>query len=128
MKLDQITSKSYATFEKTFFDLDKHAQEKKKSVRANHKPYVTKAMRTAIMKGSELATKFRAEPTDFNKKAFNKQNILCNRLYKRERKKYHENLDVTKITDTKKFWKTIKPLLPNKTKSSQRICLKEGDS
>ena len=74
-------------FEKTFLDvLDDHAPEKKKSIRANHKPYVTKVMRTAIMKRSELATRFRAEPTDFNKKAFKKQRNFCNRLYEKERK------------------------------------------
>ena len=79
------------------------------------------------MKRSKLATKFRAEPTDFNKKAFEKQKIFCNRLYKRERKKYYENLNITKITENREFWKTIKPLLSNKTKSLQKICLKEGD-
>ena len=44
-----------------------------------------------------------------------------------ERKKYSENLDLKKITDNKKFWKTVKPFLSNKTKNSQKICLKEGD-
>ena len=33
-----------------------------------------------------LSTKFRVEPTDFDKKAFKKQRILCNRPYKKERK------------------------------------------
>ena len=37
--------------------LDKHAQEKKKSQRANSKPYVSNTMRIAIMKRSELANK-----------------------------------------------------------------------
>ena len=109
--LNKITPKSYGTFEKTFLDvLDNHAPEKEKSIRANHKQYVTKTMRTAIMKRSELATKFRTEPTDLNKKAFKKQKNFCNRLYKKERKKYCENLDLKKITDNKKFWKTVRNL------------------
>ena len=45
-----------------------------------------KAMRTAIMKRSELITKLKAEPTDLNKKAFKKQKKFCNSLYKKERK------------------------------------------
>ena len=52
LKLGEIPTKTYGMFEKTFLDvLDDHAPEKKKSIRANHKPYVTKA----IMKRSELA-------------------------------------------------------------------------
>ena len=126
--LDKMQPKTYGTFENTFFKvLDKHAPEKTKFVRANHKPYVTKAMRVAIMKRSELATKFRKEPTETNKKAFRKQRNFCNRLYKRERKKYYEKLDLKNLTDSKRFWKTIKPFLSDKTKSSNKICLKEGE-
>ena len=44
-----------------------------------------------------------------------------------ERQKYHENLDLRKITDNKKFWKTVKPPLLNKGPNSQKISLKEGD-
>ena len=129
LKLGEIPKQTYGMFEKTFLDvLDDHAPEKKKSIRANHKPYVTKVMRTAIMKRSELATKFRAEPTDFNKKAFKKQRNFCNRLYKKERKKYYENLDLKKVTDNREFWKTIKPFLSDKSKCTQKICLKEGDT
>ena len=46
---------------------------------------------------------------------------------KRKGKKYYENLDPRKITDNREFWQTITPFLSNKTKSSQNICLKEGD-
>ena len=84
-------------------------------------------MRKAIMKRSELATKFRNRPTDDNKKAFKKQKNFCNRLYKKERRKYYEKLDLRKITDNRKFWDTIKPFLSNKTSTSQQISLKEGD-
>ena len=89
-KFKDIPTQSHGLFEKTFLNvLECHAIEKKKSIQANHKPYVTKAMRNAIMKRSELATKFRAEPTDFNKKAFKKQKNFCKRLYKKEREKYY---------------------------------------
>ena len=64
-------------FEKMFFDvLDHHAPEKKKSVRANPNQNVTKVLRIAIMKRSELATKLKVEPTDFNKKPFKNEEIL----------------------------------------------------
>ena len=85
-KLKQTDSTNYALFEEIFENiLDKHAPKKKKMQRANHKPYVTKAMRKAIMKRSELATKYRTRPTEENKKAFKKQRNFCNRLYKKKK-------------------------------------------
>ena len=63
----------YNVFDDTFNKvLDKHAPIKTKLLRANHKPYVTKAMRKAIMKRSELASKYRRSPTDENLKAWKK--------------------------------------------------------
>ena len=94
---------------------------------ANGKPYVIKAIREAIMKRSELATKYRARPNEENQKAFKKQRNFCNRLYKKERKKYYNNLDLRKITDNSKFWNTVKPCLSNKGTTSQKISLKEGE-
>ena len=41
---------------KKFFSLNKYAPLKKKSVRANHASYVTKALRKAIMRRSNLQT------------------------------------------------------------------------
>ena len=115
-------------FETAFFRaLDKHAPEKKKSVRANSKPYVSKAMQVAIMKRSELSSRYRKDPSDANSLAFKKQRNFCSRLYKIERKKYYESLNLSDITDNKKFWKTMKPFLSSKTAFSQKISLKEGD-
>ena len=48
-------------------------------------------------------------------------------MYKRERRKYCEKLDLKNITDNKKFWKIIKPFLSNKSCESSKISLKEGD-
>ena len=75
-----------------------------------------------------MQQKFRTELTDFNKKAFEKQKNFGNRLYKKEREKYYENLDLKKIINNKEFWKTVKLFLSNKIKNSQKICLKEKDN
>ena len=49
------STESYEFFEKVFLDtLNKHAPLKKKSVRANHAPYVTKTLRKAVMRRSNL--------------------------------------------------------------------------
>ena len=47
--------KNYASFANVFLDtLNKHAPLKKKVIRANHAPCVTKSLRKAIMKRSNL--------------------------------------------------------------------------
>ena len=116
----------YNVFDDTFNKvLDKHAPIKTKLLRANHKPYVTKAMRKAIMKRSELASKYRRSPTDENLKAWKKHKNYCSNLHKKERKNYYESLDMNNLTDNKKFWDTIKPIFSNKAKGSSNITLVE---
>ena len=41
--------------------------------------------------------------------------------------KCYQNLDLEKIIDNRDFWKTIKPVLSNITKSAEKMCQKEGD-
>ena len=48
-------------------------------------------------------------------------------MYKKERKKYYTNLDISKITDCKKFWKTAKPFFSDKGVDDKNIALIEGD-
>ena len=47
--------RNYSSFENVFLDtLNEHAHPKKKVIRANHAPYVSKSLRKAIMKRSNL--------------------------------------------------------------------------
>ena len=86
--LKNVDLSNFQSFEDIFEKvLDRHVPEKKK----------------AIMKRSVLATKCRAKTNEDNQKTFKKQRNFCNRLYKEERKKYYENLDLRKITDNRKF-------------------------
>ena len=56
-KLNQQINE-YKHFEQIFLEtLNVHAPIKKKLLRANHVPYMTKALRKAIMKRSELKSK-----------------------------------------------------------------------
>ena len=76
-KLQQVDTANYESFEEIFENvLDTHAPKKTKVLRANDKPFVTKAMRKAIMKRSELSTKYQSQPTEENQKAFKKQKFL----------------------------------------------------
>ena len=95
-------------------------------MRANEVPYMTKTLRKAIADRSRLENRYYKYKSGENLRAYKKQNNFCSRLYKRERKKYYTNLDIRKMTDSKKFWKTVKPFFPDKGTSKHDIILIEG--
>ena len=61
----------YQEFDKKFIEiLNKHAPVEKKLVRENQAPYMTKALHKAIMRRSELETKYLKEKTNDTLKAY----------------------------------------------------------
>ena len=79
-------TESYEFFEKVFLDrINKHAPLKKKSVRANHAPYVTKTFWKVIMRRSNLQTICFKKRTPESLKKYKKQKNYCSKLYKKER-------------------------------------------
>ena len=118
----------YESFEHIFLSvLNKHAPYKKKSIRANQKPYVTKQLRKAIMRRSYLENRFYKCRSVETERTFKTQKNYCNRLYKRERQKFYSNLNLKDITDNKKFWKTVNPLFSNKGGGKEDIILVNGE-
>ena len=119
---------NYTNFEQIFLDvLDKHAPRKKKVLRANDKPFMTKELRKAIMRRSALKNKYIKNKSVEAEKAFRKQKNYTNKLLKKEKKRYFGNLDLNKITDNKKFWNTVKPLFSNGTSTAGNITLVENN-
>ena len=106
--------------------LNKHAPAKQKVLRANDKPYMTKALRKAIMLRSSLKNKFLKYKSPDLERAFKKQKNYTNRLLKMEKKRYFANLDLNNYTDNKKFWQTVKPLFSGGN-GVQKITLVEND-
>ena len=119
----------YAKFELIFLEiLNKHAPSKTKVLRANDKPYMTKALRKAIMRRSALQNKYYRNRSYESETAFRKQRNYTNKLLKKEKKKYFANLNMQNYTDNKKFWKTVKPLFSSYNGGSQKITLvKDGE-
>ena len=116
----------YSSFESKFIEvLEKHAPLKRKLIRYNHSEYVSKSLRKAIMKRSELETRFHKTRLYKDKLTYKKQKNFVSRLYKKERRLFYKNLRVSSITDNKKFWKTIKPLFSAKTPKTTSINLVE---
>ena len=96
-------------------------------IRGNQAPYITKAHKKAVMKRSELKTKYLKNSTLENFNKFKKQKNFCSRLYKKERKMFLDKLDIKLVTDSKTFWTNIKPFLSHKISKSSKITLVEGD-
>ena len=127
-KFSENDTIDYEVFENIFLRvLNTHAPLKKKIVRANHMPYMTKTLRKAIMRRSALENKYCKSKSLKDKEVYKKQRHFCNRLYKRERRKYFNNLNLKNIVDNKIFWKTMKPFLSNKGDFHNKIILIEND-
>ena len=132
MKLEQKMQliDKYETFEEEFLKvLNKHAPLKKKFIRVNHAPYMTKNLRKAIMKRSQLENKYISNSTVKNTNKYKKHKTFCSKLYKKERKKFYFQLDIKNITDNKLFWKTrMKPSLSEKCTYASKISLIHNDN
>ena len=129
LKCKLVDCNNYTEYEKRFVEVvNTHAPIKKRLVRANEVPYMTKALRKAIANRSRLEHQYYKYKTAESLKMYKQQKNFCSRLYKKERKKYYENLDVKKVTDSKKFWKTVKPFLSDKNAMKTDIVLVEGDN
>ena len=82
--------KNCSEYEGRFLEVfNMHAPLKKKVVRANEVPYMTKALRKAFADRSRLENKYYKNRSVENLRAYKKQKNFCSRLYKRERKKYY---------------------------------------
>ena len=85
-------------------------------LRANDSKFISKELRKEIMLRSKLRNKFLKDKTDEAKTKVRKQRNICVHLLRRAKRNYYNDLDLSKVTDNRKFWKTIRPLLPIKLK------------
>ena len=107
--------------------LDRHAPLKMKYIRANNQPFMTKELRKEHMKRTKLRNRYHKDKSTTNEIAYKKQRNLCVNLLKKVKRKYFENLKPSHICDNKKFWKTVKPLFSEKSKSTDNITLVENN-
>ena len=78
-----------------------------------------------ICQRSELESKYVKNKINENLKSYKKQRNFCSKLYKKERKKYYEMLDLKNVTDNNELWKTVKPFLSDKVTTFPKISLVE---
>ena len=114
-ELQNIKNLSYSQFQKAFLTvLDNHVPLKKKQLRFNHSPFMMKALRKAIMTHSRLKNIYNKKRSYDNWDKYKKQRNLSVKLLPKTKQDYFNNIDIKSFSDTKKFWKTIKPYFSNK--------------
>ena len=123
--LNCITNDDYVFLVRSI--LDRHAPLKMKYLRANDQPFMTKELRKEHMKRTQLRNKYRKEKNEVNEIAYKKQRNKCVNLLKKVKISYFGNLKPSCISDNKKFWNTVKPLLSEKTVSTDSITLVENN-
>ena len=87
---------------------------------------MTRELRKAIMKRSDLKNKFNKMRMNENWAAYKRQRNLCIKVLRQNKKSYYAQLD-PKVVSGNKFWKTVKPLFSTKIQSISCITLLEND-
>ena len=101
---------------------------KEKKVRANNASFMNKILSKAVMTRSRLHNKYINMPTEANERNYKKYRNYCVNLFKREKRKYFDDIDIKKLTDNKKFWKTVNPLFSDRQTQDRKIVLVEGEN
>ena len=73
------------------------------------------------MRRSQLETKYLESKTQTDLKLYKKHKNFCSKLYKKERRKYCESLDMKNVLDSKKIWKMMGSYCLIKTQFSRSL-------
>ena len=108
--------------------LDKFAYRKKTYSGGNNIPFMNKLLSRAHMKRTRLRNCYLKKRSEQNRLSYVKQRNYCVSLLRKTKKDYYANLNVKDIVDNKQFWRTVKPLFSDKTKSNEKITLVEDET
>ena len=84
-------------------------------------PFMNKSLCRAHMKRTRLRNCYLKKRSEQNRLSCVKQRYYCVSLLRKTKKDYYANLNVKDNVDNKLFWKTLKPLLSDKTQSNEKI-------
>ena len=117
---------TYTSFQSAFGHvLDKHAPMKKRYIRANDSPFMNRTLHKAFMLRTRLKNKYNKNRAAENWDAFRRQRNLCVKMTREAKRDFYNQIDISAVTDNKKFWKTVKPFISDKSSSKSRITLVE---
>ena len=122
-------NENYSALTNTFsLIVEKHAPLKKKIVRGNHAPFITKDLRKAIYTRSRLKSKYIKNPSEVNEKLYKRQRNKCVSIRKKSMKQYFSNITSKGTVTNTEFWKTMKPFLTNKGCLDNSDIMLRGDN
>ena len=108
-------------------ELENQAPFKTKMLRGNNSPFMTKELRKAIMERTRLKNIYLKNKTENDEKNYKSQRNRCVSLLRVTKRNFFANIDEKDVTDTKRFWKTVKPFLSHKKEAKESIILIEND-
>ena len=113
IKLDEQNSESsYSLSSNKFLEvLKKHAPLKKKVLKGNHSPFVSKEFQKAIYTRSKMKSKLNQNPSRENVLAYKKHRNICVSLRRKSLKNHLKSITKKGINNRQRFWKFIKPFL-----------------
>ena len=113
IKLDEQNSESsYSLSSNKFLEvLKKHAPLKKKVLKGNHSPFVSKEFQKAIYTRSKMKSKLNQNPSRENVLAYKKHRNICVSLRRKSLKNHLKSITKKGINNRQSFWKFIKPFL-----------------
>ena len=103
--------------------LNPFAPIKKKYARGNQIPFMTKNLSKEIMTRSRLRNKYLKHKMEENRLLYIQQRNKCVSLFRKTKTNCYGNLNQKDLTDNKKFWKTVKPSLSDKSMNSAKLIL-----
>ena len=116
---------SLTKFTKIFMETrNKHAPIKKNILAQTTQILLQKAC-GAIMLRSRLRNSFLKEKYSNSKKTYKKQRNICVNIFKKSKEKHFQKINLSEITDNKKFSKTVSPLFDRKVKTDHKTNLIE---
>ena len=108
-------SENYDFLTNTFINIvNNHAPLKKKFIRGNQAPFMTRNLRKEIHTKSSFRNEFCKNPTKENEKLYKKQRNKCVALRRKCIKEYFHSMSNNNIVTDKNFWNFIRPFLVNK--------------
>ena len=78
------------------------------------------------MQRLKLRKTFLKDRTEESRCKYKKQRHVCVYLFKKAKNDYYENTDISNLTDSNKFWNTLRPIFGSKIKSKNSITSVEG--
>ena len=90
-------------------------------------PFFNKELSSAHKKRTQLRNRYLKNRSYQNQRLYTKQRNFCVSLRRKTKKKHYANQNHKDIGDNKQFWRTVTPLLSNKSKSNEKITLVEDN-